>query len=153
MNVLIFILRLLPVILSLLGFSFLAHRKLKIAPAFLPLFSCSTVTVVLFIGGLFGALLPTAYVLYAVGILLLMWVVADIIRGKYSPRELLTSGGTVAFAVLTLIIVVGASGISLLHVDNFSQCARPTHSPLMVRLLPSATTLPEVPCSSITCAT
>lgn len=120
MSIILSIVKLLPAALSLLGIALFVHRKLGINPAFLPIFSVSTVSVITFTGGLFGFLLPTVYILYAVGILLLAWTVSDALRGKYSPSELFTSSGCAAFLVFSLLIFFCSREISLLHVDNFS---------------------------------
>ena len=116
-------LKLLFIFVSLCGITVFFHDRFGINPAFLPLFSVCSVTTVVFIGGLLGLLFPTVCTVYALGIALLIWEITRTAKNKYSPKEIITAPGIIAFAVLSVFFILRTRGMSVLHVDNFSHWA------------------------------
>jgi len=109
--------------LSLLGVFLLFYSLLKVESAFLPLLTVSTVTILTYIGGLFGILSETVFVLYVAGFAALIYAIVLMLRKKLDPMPVLKSPATWMFALLCVYFVVRMRGMQSIHVDNFSHWA------------------------------
>ena len=109
--------------LSMLGIFLVFYYYFKTEPSFLPLLTVSTVTILTYIGGLFGKLGETVFVLYIIGIAALCYSVFLMFRRKLNVKKLITSPGVWIFGLLCIYFVIQMRGRQSLHVDNFSHWA------------------------------
>ena len=121
-------------VLSAWGCGFAAHRVLKIHAYFTPVFTMAGISLIVYAGGLFGALRPAAYLVLAGGLAGSAYFFCLLFRKKtgiHMPGFFGVCFGAVTLAFARLIL-----HLKLLHYDNFS------HWAVMVKYLLSANRFP-----------
>ncbi len=118
-----FVFKLAAVFLSLFGYMTFANDRLKLHPAFTPLFSVSTSVLVIYVFGLVGLLQYGALLIFATGIVLLTCEMWRTFRKKYSAAEFFSSSAVIVFTALSIFCIVKMKDMLLLHPDNFSHWA------------------------------
>ena len=121
-------------VLSAWGCGFAAHRVLKIHAYFTPVFTMAGISLIVYAGGLFGALRPAAYLALAGGLAGSAYFFCLLFRKKTGIRMPGFFG--VCFGAVTLAFTRLILHLKLLHYDNFS------HWAVMVKYLLSANRFP-----------
>ena len=121
-------------VLSAWGCGFAAHRVLKIHAYFTPVFTMAGISLIVYAGGLFGALRPAAYLVLAGGLAGSAYFFCLLFRKKTGIRMPGFFG--VCFGAVTLAFTRLILHLKLLHYDNFS------HWAVMVKYLLSANRFP-----------
>ena len=121
-------------VLSAWGCGFAAHRVLKIHAYFTPVFTMAGISLIVYAGGLFGALRPAAYLVLAGGLAGSAYFFCLLFRKKTGIRMPGFFG--VCFGAVTLAFARLILHLKLLHYDNFS------HWAVMVKYLLSANRFP-----------
>lgn len=109
------------VIGSLTGYCFLAKEKTKIRTEFIPLTVFSAVSLILYLGGLAGQLLPTAAAVYGIGILLCLYLAFRIRKNGFSVKEI--GLFEISFLLIGILFLVLSFFLKMQHYDNFSHWA------------------------------
>lgn len=105
------------------GILLFIYDILRIEPAFLPILTVSTVTLLTYLGGMLGGLKPSVILILAAGICALFYELFRIIKKKLSLAPILKAPAIWFFAVLCIYFVIQMRGMLVLHVDNFSHWA------------------------------
>lgn len=129
-------------VLSVWGCGFAVHRVLKIHAYFTPVFTMAGISLILYAGGLFGALRPAAYLVLAGGLAGSAYFFCLLLRRKtgiHMPGFFGVCFGAVALVFAGLIL-----HLKLLHYDNFS------HWAVMVKYLLSAHRFPGLDTEMVT---
>ena len=121
-------------VLSAWGCGFAVHRVLKIHAYFTPVFTMAGISLIVYAGGLFGALRPAAYLVLAGGLAGSAYFFCLLFRKKTGIRMPGFFG--VCFGAVTLAFTRLILHLKLLHYDNFS------HWAVMVKYLLSANRFP-----------
>ena len=121
-------------VLSAWGYGFAVHRVLKIHAYFTPVFTMAGISLIVYAGGLFGALRPAAYLVLAGGLAGSAYFFCLLFRKKTGIRMPGFFG--VCFGAVTLAFTRLILHLKLLHYDNFS------HWAVMVKYLLSANRFP-----------
>ena len=121
-------------VLSAWGYGFAVHRVLKIHAYFTPVFTMAGISLIVYAGGLFGALRPAAYLVLAGGLAGSAYFFSLLFRKKTGIRMPGFFG--VCFGAVTLAFARLILHLKLLHYDNFS------HWAVMVKYLLSANRFP-----------
>ncbi len=121
-------------VLSAWGYGFAVHRVLKIHAYFTPVFTMAGISLIVYAGGLFGALRPAAYLVLAGGLAGSAYFFCLLFRKKTGIRMPGFFG--VCFGAVTLAFARLILHLKLLHYDNFS------HWAAMVKYLLSANRFP-----------
>lgn len=106
---------------SLTGYCFLAKEKTKIRTEFIPLTVFSAVSLILYLGGLAGQLLPTAAAVYGIGILLCLYLAFRIRKNGFSVKEI--GLFEISFLLIGILFLVLSFFLKMQHYDNFSHWA------------------------------
>lgn len=112
-------LRLLCPLCALWGLSLFLQRRMKISPCLAPALACAWVALLVTLGGALGLLLPSTVVLWAGGILLLIYE-------GWERRKRWKAFLCAPVFFLLLCYLYGAirlNGVRFLHYDNFSHWA------------------------------
>lgn len=118
MEILMYIFRGCLLVFMLAGYFNFSNKFLKINRHFSPIFTLSTLTLVLFFGGLIGQLLVTFYMLAFLGIVAGFYLLHNVYKnGIYLPDFNLTN-----IFILFGLLIFGGQLLSseLMHYDNFS---------------------------------
>ncbi len=119
MTALFTVLRWLCFMLCLCGWFSLTVRLTKLKPAFVPVVTLCTLTVALFTFGLLHWLQPMAWILFFMGIGLLIFYVILALCRRFS-FSFLISPGMVFFFVASAVFIPILWGVHYYHYDNFS---------------------------------
>lgn len=125
--------------ISFAGWGIYIHRKLDIHPAFVPLFLFSSITCVVFFGGLLNIMPLMVYLLFLVGLLLFALMLFFIWKKKYYINHLLIPS-SFAFVLFTVIFVFLLKGLFLIHYDDFSHWGLIVKEMSRIDGLPDSTT-------------
>ncbi len=129
-------------IISLFGFMFLTKKALDVSFHFVPVFVLSLITVVIYLGGIFNVLYPTACLVYVLGILFFLWF--GIIKHKenmYDLKEFHLLD--VCFLVGTIPFLILLLNEHLMHYDNFTHWALIVKTLYINRAFPTSNTMIE----------
>lgn len=129
-------------VLSAWGYGFAVHRVLKIHAYFTPVFTMAGISLILYAGGLFGALRPAAYLVLAGGLAGSAYFFCLLLRRKTGIHMPGFFG--VCFGAVTLVFAGLILHLKLLHYDNFS------HWAVMVKYLLSAHRFPGLDTEMVT---
>lgn len=108
-------------IASCLGYGLFFLRQVKLCINFIPITVVSALSLVLYLFGLLGLLLPGAVALYSVGLLLLGISVFQYRKNR--PPVCLPKPFDICFAAVAGIFLILSLNMKLQHYDNFSHWA------------------------------
>ncbi|WP_208590775.1 hypothetical protein [Gracilibacillus suaedae] len=129
-------------LLSLIGWSVLVYKKLKLHPTFIPIFLFSVVTCVLFISGILNILTQVVYVIFLIGFFLLIYYTFQTFKQKEPLYwRYIATPGIFFFVLFGLFVVFHLKGIIYLHYDNFSHWALIIKEMFRIEGLPDHSTM------------
>ncbi|RSL29890.1 hypothetical protein D7Z54_28915 [Salibacterium salarium] len=123
-------------LLSFAGYGLFFIRRYNIAPAVIPLFLFSSITVVLFVAGLLNLLQEAAYGIFIGGLLFLVYIAFTYSKKKFQMTSLLTPA-FLFFAISCVCFMFLLEDYIFLHYDNFS------HWGIIVKELFQSNSLPD----------
>lgn len=126
--------------MSLMGWGMLSHHKLKINPAFLPIFIFSSITCAVFGAGLLNFMPHMVNLILYSGLVLFCIYIYFIFRKQYSVKSLFVPA-TVFFIVFSLYMTLLLKGVILIHYDNFSHWGLIVKEMFKINGLPDGTTM------------
>lgn len=121
--------------LSMAGYVLVMHKRLHIISWFSPLLAVCGISLLLYIGGLLGALEETAYAVYAGGFMGITYIGTLVVKNKIRLQR--PGLAMVCLGIGSIIFLFVVRKQNLLHYDNFS------HWALIVKYLLTAGKFPD----------
>lgn len=121
--------------LSLAGYMLVLNKKFQVISWFSPLLTVCGMSLVLYIGGLLGALKGTAYIIFFIGILCMVYIGVLTVRQKIRFKKPCLA--MVCLGIGSVVFLLLVKKQNLLHYDNFS------HWALIVKYLISTGKYPD----------
>jgi hypothetical protein len=126
--------------LSLMGWGMSIHHKLRIQPAFIPLFLFSMITCVVYGAGLLKLMPYAVYIIFYSGLFLFALYLFLLKKKRYKIKGIFTPG-IVFFILFSIYCTLLLKGVFLLHYDNFSHWGLIVKEMFRLDSLPDVTTL------------
>lgn len=121
-------------LLSLVGYILLLNQKLHIRTEYCPAVICASISSLMVIGGVIGALQITAMALMSIGLIALIYVLIGYKSIKFTKRDTVLMAAFFFVAVYFFFIL---SGQRFYHYDNFSHWATVVKSMLLTNRMPN----------------
>ncbi|WP_147534143.1 hypothetical protein [Bacillus marasmi] len=126
--------------LSFTGWGMFIHHKLKIYPAFIPLFLFSMITCTVFGAGLLHFMPEMVVFIFYFGLLLFVVYTYLLFKGVIQLRALALPS-IVIFILFSIYSTLLLKGVSLLHYDNFSHWGLVVKEMFRIDALPNDSTI------------
>lgn len=127
-------------ILSLSGWGMFTYYKLKINPAFIPIFVFSFITCAIFSAGLLNFIPLMTKLIFCTGLLLFAVSIYLVLMKKLKLKELFVPS-ILFFIISSIYFTILLKGVILLHYDNFSHWGLIVKEMFRINNLPDNTTL------------
>lgn len=112
------ILRLLFLCLSFLGYMLFFIKQCRIEISFAPAISASLIMLMVFVGGIFGALTISAYLLFGLGIALLIWMLLK--KAPTDWKKIITNPALIFLTLAVIYLIFRFRNRVLYSYDDFS---------------------------------
>ncbi|MGV8907072.1 MAG: hypothetical protein ACOH15_10760 [Acetobacterium sp.] len=124
---------------SCLGYMYFAKKRLNVTSEIIPLFTLSSIALLVYFGGLAGKLLPTVYLIFVIGIGFFIYALADM-RKIHVLSQLISklSLFKIVFFIGSFIFIIFIIGVKFQHYDNFSHWGIVVKEMLCTNAFPTA---------------
>jgi len=133
------ILKGLLLLFSCLGYMYFAKKRLNVTTEIIPIFTLSSIALLVYFGGLADILLPAAYLIFVIGIGFFIYALTDM-RKTHVPSQLIfqLSLFKILFFFGSFIFIFFLIGVRFQHYDNFSHWGIVVKEMLCTNAFPTA---------------
>lgn len=106
-------------VIALLGYMYIVYKVLDIQFEFIPIFTFASISMIVYLGGIIGILLPITYAVVLIGILSFIYMILTIKKGELNIPVLWVAHAL--FALLSLVILIVLLNMKFVEYSDFSQ--------------------------------